>query len=501
MLERVALGQARFMTPGVAPDSRGVVLGRYAVVVFPTLEGVVSWLRLYSSESSIDELLPSLSITRARTPLRSREMVVQIPATSSYAVDRAARCARLVGGAVYTGTSKHFVKYRDERSPYGYDVSEIESLPADTDFAVHGEAFTQVYAQEDEIAFDKLLFRLSLRRIPGGVKLTSDQRKDLLLVVAPGLGDRVIHYLWRNRVEAAAGLAHPQAQSAFDDAHAAYLIIRAQKLPSRILSLFLDTPGVDIFQQVTSNVAVEVGYAHMIDLTSCASVFDTQRSYLFWGGKDRVDVLGGSLELSDIAGLTRLDLDIERPPEQRELTMELSETVSVPIQLSPSMAPPRHVVATLLPREQGPWLKRLVFLLPQASLRGHRVAVTDHGILLVADDEIDVIPLGQLLAEAAAGLLVPLGMDLVPRVAPDVLARALGHGAGMYTVFPPSGAPFQIGEHALVPLERRALAQIDVAEAEPIDTRIEPPSEPTLKNDPVGRFALWRFPGSPERES
>jgi hypothetical protein len=229
-------------------------------------------------------------------------------------------------------------------------------------------------------------------------------------------------------------------------------------------------------------------------------VFDAQRTYLFWGGEDRVDVFSGPLELSDIAHLTKLDLDLDRPPEQRELTIALTETVSVPIQLAPSMAPPRHVTATLLPPEQGPWLKKLVFLLPQTSLRGHRVAVTSHGILLVADDEIDVVPLGQLLAEVTAGLLVPLGMDLVPRVAPEVLAKALGHDSGVYTVFPPRGAPFQIGEHALVPLERRALAKIDVTEADAIDARIEAPGEPSLVNDPVGRFALWRFPAPTETE-
>ena len=46
-----------------------------------------------------------------------------------------------------------------------------------------------------------------------------------------------------------------------------------------------------------------------------------------------------------------------------------------------------------------------------------------------------MIPLGQLLCELAPGLLVPLGMDVVPRVSPEVLARALGHQSGIVTVF------------------------------------------------------------------
>src|SRR5262245_29131690 len=129
MLEHVALGQSRFMTPGVAPDPRGVLLGRHGLILFPTLEGVVSWFRLYSSESSLGELLSGLQIVRLRTPLRSREMLLKFPATSSYAMDRASRCAQLVGGSTFTGTGKHFVKYRDDRSPYGYDATEIGALP------------------------------------------------------------------------------------------------------------------------------------------------------------------------------------------------------------------------------------------------------------------------------------------------------------------------------------------------------------------------------------
>src|SRR4029079_10846866 len=133
-LEHVAQGQTRFFTPGVAPDPRGILLGRLCLMTFPTLEGAVSWLRLYSAEASLDELMANLTITKARTALGSREIVIQIPAVSSYAADRAARLARLVGGAIYTGTAKHFVKFRDDRSPYGYDAVDIGALPAQAEF-------------------------------------------------------------------------------------------------------------------------------------------------------------------------------------------------------------------------------------------------------------------------------------------------------------------------------------------------------------------------------
>jgi hypothetical protein len=497
MLEHVALGQSRFMTPGVAPDARGIVLGRSGLLVFPTLEGVVSWLRLYSAEASLDELLPNLTIHRARTPLRSQELLIQIPALSSYAMDRAARCARLIGGTTFTGTSKHFVKYRDDRSPYGYDAVDIQALPQGADVMIHGDDFTQTYAREAELPFDRLLFRLSVRRIAGGEALPSDERHELYVAIQRGIADAVVRYLWRNRVRAEVGLVDPRGRSAFGDParHQSYAIARVRELPRRILELFLATPGVDVFRPVAPNVAVQVGYAHVIDLGACASVFAGDGYYLFWAG-DRVDLVGGPLQLSSIEHLTALDLEleIERAVPVEAAAQGALDPVGVALRLAPSLASPRHVTGALVPSAQGAWVKKLVYALPQTTLRGHRVAVTDRGILLVAAEEIDVVPLGQLMSELAPGLLVPLGMDLVPRVAPEVLARSLGHSAGTLTVFPHDAAPFQVPESALMPLDRRSLARIDVVRATPLDTRVEVSEEPRIVNDAVGRFSLWGFP-------
>ena len=507
MLERVALGQSRFMTPGVAPDPRGILLGRYGMLAFPSLEGVVSWLRLYAAESSLDELLSGLEIHQARTPLRSRAMLVRVPAASSYAMDRAARCARLAGGSLFTGTAKHFVRYRDDRSPYGYDAVDIHALPASTDLMLHGIDFAQAYALEGQLAFDKLLFRLSLRRVPGGRTLRADERADLLLVVARGLGHGIVRYLWRNRVDAEVGLVHPHGASAFADAGGdpGYALVRTRNLPERILGLFLATPGIDVFRWAAPQVAVQVGFDHVIDLASCASVFDSDQVYLFWGPSprgdigDRVDVVDGPLELSGIEHLTRVHLRAEEARESGALEPRSGDEVDVQIRLAPSLAPPRRVIGTLIPLAQRQMFKRLVYFLPQTSLRGHRVAVTDRGILLVASGEVDVVPLGQLLCELAPGLLVPLGMDLVPRVAPEVLSRSLGHEAAVLTVFSHHAPPFQLDEAIFQPLERRTVARISVEPVTAMDTRIEPAGEPAVVNEPVGRFALWGFPTPPSR--
>jgi hypothetical protein len=494
MLEHVAQGQTRFLTPGVAPDSRGVLLGRFGLLLFPSLEGAVSWLRLYAAESSLDELMPGLEIETWETPLRGRATAIRIPISSSYVLDRAARCARLAGGNAFTGTSKHFVKYRDDRSPFGYDAAELAMTPAEADYVCHGESFVQTYRRSGSIAFDRLLYRLSLRRVMGK-GIDADARRELLILCAPGLADGVVRYLWRNRVTAEAALVRPRPESSFaEDPGQPMLAIRIFDLPERILDLFRGTPGIHVFALAAENVAVELGYAHPIDLTSCRSLFAAGTFTLFWGAEDRVDVITGGLETTPLENLTRVDIRAEQAHAAALLKSEELQPIGVELRLEPSMVAPRNVCATLVPLEQQAWLKKLVFLLPQASLHGHRVAVTDRGILVVADDRVDVVPLGHLLVAATDGVLIPLGMDIVPRVAEDVLAAALGHAPGVITVFPPSGVPFQIKDSDLQPLERRVLAKIEVTEASIEDRATKARSHPQIKNDAVGRFALWGLP-------
>ena len=121
-------------------------------------------------------------------------------------------------------------------------------------------------------------------------------------------------------------------------------------------------------------------------------------------------------------------------------------------------------------------------------------------MLITGSENVDIVPLGQLLSELSPGLLVPLGMDVVPRVSAEVLARALGHGSGVLTVFSHDGAPFQLSETSLVPLERRSLARMEIERAEVTDLSAEAVLDPSVVNDPVGRFALWGFPTAPDRK-
>jgi hypothetical protein len=506
VLERVTVGQTRFAMPGISADARGVALGKLGVLQFPAIDGVVRWLRLYADEDSLDELLPATQIVRAISPLKTRSFLLVVPVSSTYVLDRAARCARLAGGAVFTGTSRHFVAYRDERSPYGYDTIDLGSPPAGAEYVLHGDAATQTLGRDGAVDVGGLIFRLSLRRVPGAERLDAEGRAQLYVTVAEGLASGLIRYLLRYHVRAEVTKLHFADKSAFaaPGEPDSYLLLRVHQLPERVLAGLRGVPGVTVLAPVGDNIAVEVGYAHPIALTSASSLFPKDRFHLFLGGADRLDVVKGPLELASaehLGGGLRLRSAPARAASSGPADLG---TVGVELRLVPTLSPRRRVVGAWVEWSEAARLKKLIYALPPALLAGHQVAVTQGGVLLLATGGVDVIPLGTLLGEIAPRLLVPVGMDLIPRVPTDLLIAAIEHATGAakpdlaksITVFTHRAPPFFVAEAALVPLERGVVARIQVTDVGAAPPERGPTPEPArIVNDKVGRFALWGFQG------
>lgn len=508
MLEPVTLHQTRFNTPGVAPDARGIALGKQGAVLFPSFDGLVGWFRILSDEVTLDDLLPSLAIHETRSGLGSLALVVTFHAETSYLLDRAARVATLLGALTFTGAGKHFVKYRDPASPLGYDVDGLSSEPGD--LVLYGDSFTQALRRTRPIPFSQLVFRLSPRKVPGDPGRDPADRDLVWLAVAPGLAAGVLTYLHRNRVAAAATFVEREGgQSAFGERRGfptRYLLVRARELPARILTLLRAVPGVALFRPVADNVVVELGYRHPINLEACKSVFEPARFYLFGGAAlgagGGVDVLappreGSALHLVDGEKLVAVGFDLgpggEPPAPARTMAPEQAR---VTLRLVPSLRPPRRVTGALLGWEQAEPLRRLVFALPPTVLSGCRVAAVLEGLLVLGAAGLDAIPLGEPLYEVAPSILAPVGWELLPRVDDAILAERVGGVAGRVVIFRRGAAgPLAVEEAAFEPLGRRVIGRLEV-ETRPRSPRageVRPAREPQVHNDEAGLFPLWGY--------
>ncbi|MCH5374218.1 MAG: hypothetical protein JJ992_09590, partial [Planctomycetes bacterium] len=68
----------------------------------------------------------------------------------------------------------------------------------------------------------------------------------------------------------------------------------------------------------------------------------------------------------------------------------------------------------------------MAYALPASALTDARLAVTDHGAILLSDGHANAVPLGWFFWQHHPRIYVPSGARPFPAVDPDVLFAALG---------------------------------------------------------------------------
>src|SRR5689334_18436781 len=241
MLDRVAVHQTRLRTPGLGLDAKGVALGAKGLVLLPSIDRLVAFLALYTRQGSLADILRSLSVEVVKSKLGAREVTLTFAAESSDRMDRIAEIARLAGGYTFTGTSRHFVQYRDAAAPFGYDVAQISA--GDAALWLYNNAFSQSYDTERKIDVGSLIQRLEPHPDPS----TGREPGSRWLCVEAGLGPALIHYFVRSNVAAEVGVAEWPPASSFDDGPVVRYLFRVPELPERMMPLLTSTPGVGMF--------------------------------------------------------------------------------------------------------------------------------------------------------------------------------------------------------------------------------------------------------------
>jgi hypothetical protein len=490
VLLRVALHQTRFRTPGVAPDPRGVLLGPRGLLVFASLDRVVAFLRAVSEDGTLDEIVPELDLRWLSTPLKTKELMLSFAADSSYRMDRVASLARLSGGSLFTGASRHFVRYRDASAPLGYDLREVRDAPAD--LVVYDQSYEQTYTLGRALPLRELLMRLSPLPEPADEAALGP----LWVTAEVGIGHALISYFHRSRIGAKASLVEWPAESAFDDAPRRLHLVELEAPPARIVRLLRSLPGVCVFRPSTREAAVQLGFHHPVALDGCASVFP-EGSLTLFRGDGEVSVIEVMPRFAPVASLVRTPISPREPlPLRGDGAERPSSPFDLPLRLAPTSAPWRSVVATVVPKAERAFLARLLYALPARILEGLSVALTEEHAYLLDPRGIEGVPLGRFFSEVAPRVYVPSGMTLVPAVAPEVIADLVHAGAeGRVFFLPGEDTPIALPEQAFAPLSTRVLAEVS---ARPVHAEA-----PESHDVPLTRFgydAPRRFPlrGVPE---
>jgi hypothetical protein len=496
MVQRIALGQVRFNLPGLATDARGVAVGRQLAARFGAIDRLVSFLRILSAEQSLDDLQPGLRIVYARGAAGMREAIVIMPAVTHELGDVVAHTVRLAGGQAFTGTGKHFVQLRDARAPLGYDVGDLCADPRD--LTLYAAEQTVSYHIESELPLAQLLLRLELVRLPASSALPQGP---LYFTARRGLGTVVAGYLHRLAGRAGGDLRAEAAACETADgggfgSYAAFWLFRIERAPARLRGVFTRTPGIELFVPIADHLAVAHGYRHPIHLEACRGSFAADRLHLF--SPRGVTEIAPTPTFAAIEDVVRIRVPAAEVIDARRAHALPPNDVAVALRLEPAAGAPRRPVATLVPWTQVTWLQRLLYALPPTALGAFRVALLERGVLLRANAVLEGIPFGTLYGLGAPDVLVPLGTELRPAVAPGVVSQRLGASAGAWVLFPTrSSPPLRILPEAIAPLAERLLAtlQPSLASMNPKDGPASQSVGPIeIEHEPLGPMPLWGVP-------
>jgi hypothetical protein len=495
---------------GLQPDARGIAVGRELLVTFASIDWLVSFLGAYSDEASLDDLLPTMTLEHARRDAGGHALLLRCAAADGYAVDRLARLAVSTRGQLYTGSGSVFIRWRERDAPFGYDLVE-PVVPGADEVVVLDVDYLARYTTLDRMDPVELIQRLQLRPVPlpmEGITRAPDMcgLKDVALaLVAPGLADRTLSYLWRNEVPMAG--YHVELEG---DRRPS-LLLRLRQPRARILDVLHRTPGVELLAPVSTRAAVEVGYRHPIQLASATSCLPGEEMFLFRGRVGRVERLPGpprfvdGRHLVESTGATMVrDVGQLKEAELAPLRVELTLRAS---------SLPREPRGALVSWDQVGLLRHLVYLIPPSALAASRVIPLEEGVVVLTRPTLGargpssslgagaIVPLGMRLGEVAPGVLVPDGFELWPRIRPPLVRQLLGLGPEDHALFL-SGEigqrdPIRVRPDQLLPLDAALVARLDLGEASVVSPELPALGPGNIVNDRLGRFALWGFGGLP----
>lgn len=467
MLERVAVHQTRLRVPGLGLDSRGVALGSRGLVLLASLDRLVAFLAVYTEQQTLGGLAESLKIDVVKSKLGTREVALSFEAGSSDRMDRVAEVARLTGGFAFTGTSRHFVQYRDASAPFGFDATEITAT--DSPLALYHSTFSQVYDVERSLELANLLERLMPHADPTA-ELGSGP---VWLLADGGVGPSVLSYFTRSSVRASVGIAEWPPETSFDDGPVRRWLFRVDDLPPRMRPLLRSTPGLVAFVPVTPGAAVEHGFHHPIALEACP-VFEAEGLVMFRGRGEPTLKLDRLPVLADIRSLQKADLSASEVTAPGKSDGK-APSLEVAVRLLPDPTTPTDVAAVLVPPDELPLLRRLVYALSADVVRATRIAMTSAGAFLTREAGVEAVPLGYLFWRLHPRIFVPSGSRVVPAVEPEVLFQALGAPSDRQLFLRADGSATAVPDAAFVPLQDALVeggrwAPLDVLDLEPVFT-------------------------------
>jgi len=462
MIRAVAMGQTRFVVPGLVADGAGVVSGPEAVALVPTLGHLVGFLRSISHDQPILGALGRLEIQRARMRPGGPVVLARFRSRGINALDRAAALLRLHQGQLFTGGAPHAVRYRDAGAGLGYDA---ERLVDDAELVLYDRAAARTIEAPRAVPFDGLVRQLSLSRLQG-----KEAQPDLYVRAPRVLVHRLLRFLTGRGVKAQVAVLSGASRREEE------VLLALRGTPDGLLPLLRGLPRTRLYRRLHARLFVESGWTHPLDLAGCVGLLGGD-AWLFFNADAGVDELPAGARFAPAA-----DLALPKLTDAAGRALALDETEvleprSWPVRVVHRGAALGPVVARLL---EGPkahaWLTKMVYLAPTAELsRGRLVAWADHA-LVVGAAGASALPVGRPLRALSPRILCALDAAITPRISRDRLHALIAPEGEDRVLLLPNGSGWRWRADDEVPLARHVLADLNLVAVQPLASEADVPA-------------------------
>lgn len=496
--------------PGLAVDGRGILAGPEGIVWLPA--GPEQFNRLVRLLSFLSQATPLPGQVRLLHRKEGGDSLVwlspvegQHPHRSIF-YDIAAAAARLVDGRVYVGRGRHFIQYRDDAGPHGYDAPDFKADGSEESLLLVARWGSRRFdlADFEERPLAELARRLSPQPAATG------PLPERLYALAPSP-------------------LYPLLARYFRAHHLRYGLTRLQASSGELLLFEIaPRPEAPAGPVVPRFILDYLSRLPRLALLRTAYQAGQQRLLLQWGHRYplRLDHLAGAFGPEDMILLIaepypNLKISPAPPffdgdqlmavhaPRPQAVEMAPQSAAGVPdlklpvlLRADPGPSPP--IAALILSAQELIWLRQLLYRLPGEALGAYSLCQgRDQAVLLGGERPIEGIPFGTPLRRLSdSELFIPLRSRFAPDLPWPLLRQAVEIEPEVYT-FITADYRLDLPADWFHPLSRAlvaepgrprvaftlrptsALPDLRWSRPEPVETKAEPQPDRPAETPPV----------------
>ncbi|ETR70526.1 MAG: hypothetical protein OMM_03181 [Candidatus Magnetoglobus multicellularis str. Araruama] len=334
--------------------------------------------------------------------------------------DCALSSAEFTDGYLYIGDKNHYICYRNNEAPRGYDVLNIKKIEEKENFYLIDTSGTKVFSKKE---LNTLPLEQVILKIRPDLNKNYNLPSNIFALVKPALYKMLSRY-FRNH-----NLNYKLAK--FISSKNQLLILyeifprsnapTGEIIPAFVLSYLCDLPFCSIFTKEYSlknrHILVEWKMRNPCMLENIADIFPENSITLFTTSIDFPNmIISPSPTFFSGDDLIKINISQTSHIKLSSVNNDNGLKMEIPVRIIPDTGRLLKSNAIILDKIEKNWVQKLLYRLPYELFESVQVCFgKDYGILKADELPIDLIPFGRHMQKfQGSNLYIPIGTKLMP---------------------------------------------------------------------------------------